>query len=1826
MPNRITRSSKEKNLVNLSTLDLGNLERTNRKAQKSSTMVRGEIRADEEGVLRDDDGQAYNEAGQRLDDQGIIIPEELIVDDPNIHNPAVPPNAVAAHDRVSLDTNLLQTPDLFYANRSAIVPPPFQRNDFELKPAYFTLVGQHPFHGFSTEQPMDHIERFEDLVLSIKANGVSGDYLLCKLFPFSLAGEAASWLKQFKPGSLTNWQSIKIAFLNNFYDDGKSEELRNKLSTFTQGPAEAFKAAWVRFKEYQRDCPHHGFSEVQLIGTFFRGIDWRYQMALDAASNGNFNTRLLTGKKAVHFAAEVETIEPEEESEEGVFYIEGQGYRKFGPPHSNFNGQRFTGNQTNSGFNNRSTFQKTYPQTSSFQRTYGNTTYQNPPAPTPESKMETMLEQILEGQTKLTVEFNGKFDAIYSDLNGKIDTLNTHMKKLDVQVAQTAAAVKRQDGVLPGMPDANPKRTCNAILIRDGDDVWEELDTEDELELAAAESVLTATPWCRSTPVCYPWRTTFDEAVSTDTASNRSTQIISVDRHSLSVDRHHQSFEEVSTFDKSCRPLPSLPARHQDARCKAIMEKILTSIPKVNPETSSPTLDRYVKRLVNNGVCTEEAALLTKDISLIMLQEAKKERKKKMVVSEHVSSIIQSRMPEKLPDPGSFVLDCSISTGRFRKSLCDLGSSINLMPHSVDVRLGMTSYRPTRITLLLADRSKRIPEGILEDVPVKIGDCLIPADFVVLDYDVEPKDPLILGRAFLATAGAKIDVKKGQISLDVCDVKMNFDMKGPRTPPILSGKSFSVESTRESAPELQCTTPSEPDSAQLAIQPSADGLVSTDTTCVDRHPRRPETPPSANIAREAANNGKSSGTVPEPYRAPRPRFPRLDQIVELEATRELSRIRLHVDMDAFYAAVETVSDPSLKGKPMAVGGFSMAANYEVRKFGVRAAMPGFIARKLCPDLIFVPVDFTKTISSGKCVCVGVCPDINKPNGQFVLQNDRSTVMTFVSSLPVRKIGGIGKVTEHILKDALVQKGSLLYALFSQSFFFVGWTGAWRNRQPLSMAICYAQIRSRAVSLQRYTCSSDDILKHATKLLKAELPVSLTPGGVIPLGFTGGCTLGGITPLGFAKPSRSWLMTPSVGGIIFAPSVDQRSERRYVLVVPTCGANFGRRQWIRLKLDLGESKKPEVIVISSDVNEKSCKPHFSRRTHIRGTKTFTATLRARSKAASGPKEGVIDIDVADADNELAAVEYVDDIFRFYKVVEEEGGIKDYIGSQPEINEKMRSILIDWLVDVHRKFELMPETLYLTINLVDRFLSLTMVPRRELQLLGLGMNRRQQVKRRVGKYEVGRTIGEGTFAKVKFARNSETGEPVALKILDKDKVLKHKMAEQIRREIATMKLIKHPNVVQLYEVMASKTKILIILEYVTGGELSDKIVNDGRMKENEARRYFQQLIHAVDYAHSRGVYHRDLKIFQVAPSLHMVQVSKSKGDTLEFHKEVLEYRHGFTTEMKRLKGIGRQVKGRNLAIDYFDLSSAKNFLQGESGDSLFYEHLMKAVSRPKDVVVDIDAAEADNKLVAVEYVDYIFRFYKAVEDEGGIEDYIGSQPELSEKMRSILIDWLVDVHMKFELMPETLYLTINLVDRFQSLTMVPRRELQLLGLGAMLIACKYEEIRAPEIYDFVCISDNAYIVQIWRRLESLIFFINAESQVKSNRRMLQDMEDKTEKFLSLVVKLIIKFLSVLFKNNGNHLKGSRPLLTFSSNFEKDAHWKLLKEMLTQIFGIPEGHRKSKPYHDYVFVFSIVDDHIWFRNYQPRFVFPPIADNELDKIARGDLDKMTLIEVRP
>ncbi|KAL9232175.1 hypothetical protein vseg_007314 [Gypsophila vaccaria] len=128
--------------------------------------------------------------------------------------------------------------------------------------------------------------------------------------------------------------------------------------------------------------------------------------------------------------------------------------------------------------------------------------------------------------------------------------------------------------------------------------------------------------------------------------------------------------------------------------------------------------------------------------------------------------------------------------------------------------------------------------------------------------------------------------------------------------------------------------------------------------------------------------------------------------------------------------------------------------------------------------------------------------------------------------------------------------------------------------------------------------------------------------------------------------------------------------------------------------------------------------------------------------------------------------------------------------------------------------------------------------------------------LGRYEQGKLLGHGTFAKVYLAKNVKTNENVAIKVLDKEKIMKGGLMTHIKREISILRRVRHPNIVQLFEVMATRSKIFFVMEYVRGGELFKKVAK-GRLKEDVARKYFQQLISAVSFCHARGVYHRDLK---------------------------------------------------------------------------------------------------------------------------------------------------------------------------------------------------------------------------------------------------------------------------------------------------------------------------------------------------------------------------------
>ncbi|CAL9029798.1 unnamed protein product [Prunus brigantina] len=150
----------------------------------------------------------------------------------------------------------------------------------------------------------------------------------------------------------------------------------------------------------------------------------------------------------------------------------------------------------------------------------------------------------------------------------------------------------------------------------------------------------------------------------------------------------------------------------------------------------------------------------------------------KVMVSENVSAVLQRKLPPKLKDPGSFSIDITIGGKLVEKAMLDLGASINLMPYSVYLQLGLGELKATTISLQLADRSVKYPRGIVEDILVQVDKLILPADFVVLDMEEAPihdrELPILLGRPFMATAKTIIDVQNGLLTMTVLGETVQF--------------------------------------------------------------------------------------------------------------------------------------------------------------------------------------------------------------------------------------------------------------------------------------------------------------------------------------------------------------------------------------------------------------------------------------------------------------------------------------------------------------------------------------------------------------------------------------------------------------------------------------------------------------------------------------------------------------------------------------------------------------------------------------------------------------------------------------------------------------------------------------------------------------------------------------------------------------------------------------------------------------------------------------------------------------------------------------------
>ncbi|CAM8972743.1 unnamed protein product [Rhodiola kirilowii] len=170
--------------------------------------------------------------------------------------------------------------------RSPIAPPGVDAPQFELKTALINMVGNNAFSGIGN--PNAHLTSFLELFETFKINNVPKEAIYLRLFPFSLMGKAKDWLWSHDANTFTTWNELAQAFLLQYFPPAKTQRLKNLINSFEQGEDESFYEAWERFKELQRECPHHNIDKPSLIQIFYQGVDNESKRQMDQAAGGAF--------------------------------------------------------------------------------------------------------------------------------------------------------------------------------------------------------------------------------------------------------------------------------------------------------------------------------------------------------------------------------------------------------------------------------------------------------------------------------------------------------------------------------------------------------------------------------------------------------------------------------------------------------------------------------------------------------------------------------------------------------------------------------------------------------------------------------------------------------------------------------------------------------------------------------------------------------------------------------------------------------------------------------------------------------------------------------------------------------------------------------------------------------------------------------------------------------------------------------------------------------------------------------------------------------------------------------------------------------------------------------------------------------------------------------------------------------------------------------------------------------------------------------------------------------------------------------------------------
>ncbi|KAJ9560618.1 hypothetical protein OSB04_005778 [Centaurea solstitialis] len=657
--------------------------------------------------------------------------------------------------------------------QSGILKPPVDATvHFEPKPVMFQMIsamGQ--FAGLASEDPHSHLKSFLEMTDHFRIRGITTEHLRLTLFSYTLKDQAK-------------------------YED------------------EAVSDAWERFKELLRRCPHHGIPHCIQMETFYNSLTFAAKGNLDATAGGAFlsktytetvdilekiaknntdwsNPRALAPKRpseisendaittlnaqilALTNLVKNKFIINEKNQVQAVTSSENEMCVFCGNNHTyeycpnNPASVNFVGN-----YSKNSPFSPTYnsnwrnhphlsyktpglqpPGASQFQNQQ-----QNPPGfhqGAPQNFQNGQSSQMHQQRSQNASDGNGSIESM---LKGFINQTNAALRGFETQLGQFATELRnRPPGTLPSDTETpKGKEHVKAVTI-----------IEIEPEINSTEQPCHTETKHSFDKENFPGLFSIVEIpqeLESDpkTAPLPSSKAAEIPVQTIQKDNTETTPQKSNPPIVNLRELPfpqRLKAKNVDTQFKKfldIFKQLHINIPLVEALEQMPNYVKFLKDILNKKrrLSEFETVALTKECS----------------------ALLTSKIPPKQKDPGSFTIPCSIGGKEVGHALCDLGASVNLMPLSVFNKLEIGEVRSTTVTLQLADRSIVFPKGKIEDILVQVDKFIFPADFLVLDFEADRNCPIIVGRPFLATGRALIDVQKGELTMRVNDQQVTFNL------------------------------------------------------------------------------------------------------------------------------------------------------------------------------------------------------------------------------------------------------------------------------------------------------------------------------------------------------------------------------------------------------------------------------------------------------------------------------------------------------------------------------------------------------------------------------------------------------------------------------------------------------------------------------------------------------------------------------------------------------------------------------------------------------------------------------------------------------------------------------------------------------------------------------------------------------------------------------------------------------------------------------------------------------------------------------------------